>query len=193
MIKHLPGSVYGLLTVKGKGPRAGTRICVCKCGQERVVLIENLSAGRSRSCGSCGRKTHAESDHPEYQAWKSLKQRCLNPKNPAFKDYGGRGISVDPRWEASFQAFLNDVGKKPFKAAQLDRIDNDKGYEPGNCRWVTASQNLSNRRNSVLLTYEGETHTVAEWARRLGIKDLTIRGRLRGGKSVEEALSIHHL
>ena len=93
---------------------------------------------------------HGMRDNPAYQGWSGMKARCYNPNNAAYKDYGGRGIIVCDRWKNSFSLFCKDMGSKPFPKAQLDRIDNDGNYEPGNCRWVSTTTNNQNRRDNVV-------------------------------------------
>jgi hypothetical protein len=97
-----------------------------------------------------GRRTHGMSSTPEYFAWAAMLSRCHNPANPRYDDYGGRGITVCDRWRADFAAFLADVGRRPSPAHSLDRIDNDRGYEPGNCRWATAYVQARNRGRRAL-------------------------------------------
>lgn len=115
--------------------------------------------------------------------------RCTNGKNRRYKDYGGRGIGVCERWY-DFANFLADMGEKP-KGYSLDRIDVNGDYEPGNCRWATATEQARNKRNNTLLTHNGETHTIAEWGDILGIRHTTISTRLHSGWSVERALTPH--
>jgi len=86
-------------------------------------------------------------NHPLYGVWQSMKQRCTNENNHSWAHYGGRGIKVCDRWLDSFDYFREDVGERPFEGAQLDRIDNNGDYKPGNTRWVTAAENMSNRRD----------------------------------------------
>lgn len=112
----------------------------------------------------------------------------MDPKHAAYPNYGGRGIAVCERWLNSPQAFLDDMGMKPTPKHEIDRIDNDGNYEPGNCRWATRKENDRNRRNNRLLTLNGETLTLAEWAEHSGVPDDTLRHRLGVGWSVERAI-----
>ncbi len=96
---------------------------------------------------------HGKSKTPEYKVWLGMKKRCTNPKHKRFHRYGGRGISICKRWEHSFLTFLFDMGLKPFEKAEIDRIDNDGNYEPGNCRWTTSKINNRNKGN-VKLSFE---------------------------------------
>ena len=93
---------------------------------------------------------HGKYGTPEYNAWASIKRRCNNENNPGYKDYGGRGITVCDEWANNFMAFYNDMGKKPFVKAQIDRIDNNRGYYKENCRWTTATNNMRNTRRTVI-------------------------------------------
>ena len=126
---------------------------------------------------------------PEYRAWADMRQRCKNPRNRNFPNYGGRGIGVDPRWDCSFEAFLADVGHRPSADHTIDRVDVDGDYAPGNVRWATDEQQRRNTRRSVLLTFQGRTQCVEDWADELGIHKSTIGGRLRSGWSTDRALA----
>lgn len=128
--------------------------CKCACGTERVVLGNSLHRGKSTNCGCVKRQKMSEVVHghakkrnetPTYQVWKHMIQRCENPKCKDFKYYGDRGISIDPEWRNNFSAFLRDMGARPA-GMTIDRIDNDQGYKPGNCRWATMAQQNSNKR-----------------------------------------------
>ncbi len=125
--------------------------CACKCGSERIVASSNLRSGQSKACG-CVRKKHELSRrdycHYLYHTWVNMKQRCSNPKATCYKHYGGRGIAVCDRWVRSFINFLADMGDKPTLSHTLERIDNDKGYFPENCKWATMIEQNQNKRNN---------------------------------------------
>lgn len=124
----------------------------------------------------------------EYRAWRSMISRCRNPKASSYALYGGRGIAVCERWSV-FDRFLDDMGLKPGPSYSLDRIDNDKGYGPDNCRWVPLSEQSGNRRCCLAIVAFGETNNVAAWARKTGIGESTIRLRIKAGWSHERAVS----
>jgi hypothetical protein len=132
--------------------------CRCDCGNEITVDGRGLRSGASRSCG-CRKSeaivarftTHGHTRGgltPEYQAWRGMKTRCLNPRHHKFPDYGGRGIRVCDEWINSFEAFLAHIGPRPSPEMSVDRIDVDGHYEPGNVRWATPLQQRHNRRDS---------------------------------------------
>lgn len=135
-----------------------------------------------------GKRKHGESRSPEYRAWQMKRLRCHQPSNAAYSGYGDRGITVCDRWMSSVEAFIEDMGRKPSPLHEIDRIDNDKGYEPDNCRWATRKQNDRNRRSNHHLTVNGETLTIAEWAERTGILHSTITKRLAAGWHAERAV-----
>ncbi len=136
-----------------------------------------------------GRLKHGRSESPEYCAWKAMKQRCYNSKHPEYRNWGGRGIRVCRSWLRSFEAFFADMGERPGPGYSLDRIDNDGDYRPGNCRWTTDGVQGNNRRDNIRLAYRGETHTLSEWSRRLGIPRNTLDKRVKTGKSADVCLS----
>src|SRR5690242_5139567 len=143
------GLTFGRLTVIERLPLSHGREeakakCVCECGKTLVTSLHSLRRGATRSCGCLMRDqkraaklTHAGSVTPEYSVWKAIRARCHNPSHGSFERYGGRGISVCEEWRDSFAAFRDHIGPRPSAAHQIDRIDNSRGYEPGNVRWVT--------------------------------------------------------
>jgi DNA-binding transcriptional regulator YiaG len=108
-----------------------------------------------------------------YICWRNMISRCENKNQKDYKYYGGRGIQVCERWRTDFTSFLRDMGEKP-KGMSIDRIDNNGDYEPSNCRWETHTNQMNNKRNSVLITREGLTLNASEWARRIGVDHHTI-------------------
>lgn len=123
-----------------------------------------------------------------YRRWDAMKQRCLNPSSRSYKYYGGRGIKVCKRW-LSFDLFLEDMGE-PDSCLSLERIDNNKGYEPGNCRWDTCKNQANNTRRNHRITINGETRTVQQWADLSGLKANTILTRIRRGWAADEAVGL---
>lgn len=125
-------------------------LCRCKCGNTFKGRGDSLVTKSIRSCG-CARIVHGhfcgDVPTPEYRSWDHMKQRCLNPKNHAFKDYGGRGIRICKRWLKSFTCFLEDMGPRPLNRS-LDRINVNGNYTPSNCRWATSKQQMNNRRDN---------------------------------------------
>jgi hypothetical protein len=123
-----------------------------------------------------------------YKTWRSMRQRCQDANCGSYYKYGGRGISVCDRWQ-KYENFLSDMGEPPSDAHSIDRIDNDRGYEPGNCRWATRLEQANNTRANVRITVGEVTKTVTEWSRIAGIAEPKLRKRLLVGYSPEESLS----
>lgn len=125
----------------------------------------------------------------EYTVWVHMLQRCTNPRCKAWENYGARGISVCERWR-KFELFLEDVGARPSPSHSLDRYPNNNGnYEPGNVRWATRGEQMRNRRNNHLLTFQGETMCLSDWAARLGVTYQMLQGRIAKGQPLEKVLS----
>lgn len=168
--------------------------CLCKiCGKERVIgsgSLKRYSLYPGSTACRCW-KVKGQRETPEYKAWKSMKERCTNTKTPSFASYGGRGITVCSRWARSFKNFLADVGLRPSAKHTLDRFpDNNGNYEPGNVRWATRSEQARNRRSNRIITHEGKSLPLVEWAALTGIRRDTIAARLRRGWSVAKTLSL---
>lgn len=199
----LTGRVFSELTViqesTPKIDSAGRRFtmwkCKCSCGNVRDIQGECLKSGRNKSCG-CFRKkatisrntTHGKYLTPENRTWRQMLNRCKNPNNPSWKNYGGRGIKVCSRWD-SFLLFLEDMGLRPSNAHSIDRFPNNDGdYEPGNCRWATAVEQTRNQRTNRIIEVDGESKCIAEWSELSGISQSAIWWRLKAGWSPKNAI-----
>ena len=125
---------------------------------------------------------------PTYTSWMAMIGRCRTRSRKDFADYGAVGITVCDRWK-SFENFLEDMGERPGRGHQIDRINNARGYEPGNCRWATAKENSRNKTNNHILTYNGLSLCIAEWGDRTGISRKVIHLRIQSGWSTERALT----
>ena len=151
MTKVVAGARFGWLEVKELLPNRKA-LCLCDCGAEKVVFRYNLPRGNTTSCGCAWYekvsqpKKHGGCGSMEYRTWIMMKNRCLNPRARNFDYYGGRGVTISQEWIGSFEKFLADVGPRPTPSHSLDRIDNIKGYGPGNCVWATKKQQANNRR-----------------------------------------------
>lgn len=190
----LPGERFGrLVVIEANGK---SRKCKCDCGSIITVCRTSaLTSGNTQSCGCLrkeitgnNRRKHGMCKTKVYAIWTSMIQRCTNPNNHKFKRYGGRGITVCQRWQESFEAFFQDMGNPPF-GYTLDRINNDGPYSPENCRWADDKTQARNRSNNHILTHQGQSHTIAEWAEELNIPRTTISTRLRLGWDDDKVLS----
>lgn len=185
MVKPLDitGERYGRLVaikrIESKNRRTQWRFR-CDCGSVADIGLEAVRAGATRSCGCLLRETtrnrslkHGHSvgytHSPEWCAWLSAKQRCFNPNDHKYSDYGARGITMHPAWTNDFAAFFAEVGPKPSARHSLDRIDVNGDYAPGNVRWATPKEQSRNRRSNVYVTYKGTKMTLAEFAERVGV------------------------
>lgn len=135
---------------------------------------------------------HGFTHHRLYACYYRMRHRCENPADSSYERYGGRGIKVCDEWKSDIVSFINWGIENGYKEGlSIDRIDNDGDYSPENCRWADAIQQCNNRSTNAFITYNGETHTYAEWSRIVGINQLTIRHRIEKLKwSVEDALTI---
>lgn len=180
------GARFGRLTaLLPLGGHAAKYICVCDCGETKAISAYGMLRGSATSCGcfrrelpSTTKRIHGMYGTREFKAWTEAKQRCHNPKNEKFKWYGARGISVCAEWMDDFAAFYAHIGPCPDDC-ELDRKDNDLGYQPGNVRWATRSQQVMNRRNTVRLRIDGEEITLLEYAQREGIAYGTAWARMK--------------
>ena len=129
---------------------------------------------------------HPKSRTRTYSSWTNMRDRCLNPRNPRYDDYGGRGIRICKRW-LTFENFLADMGTRPANTT-IGRINNDKGYYPANCRWETKAEQYGNMRSNHFVSWNGETKSIGAWARLLGVKQNTLLYRIRRGWRIERVM-----
>lgn len=203
----MKGMKFGRLTViEIAGRDASNNItwrCLCDCGNEKVVPGIYLRVGDTKSCGCLHKEivkrrmsTHGKSKTRLYKVWAGIKSRCNNALTDNYKYYGEKGISICDEWANSFELFsewsyANGYNESaPSQNCTIDRIDNTLPYSPDNCRWVDHIVQCNNQSSNRLFTHNGETHTMAEWARILGIKYTTLRARIRRGHTFEEAISM---
>lgn len=193
--RDLTGSRFTRLTVKGLVRVNQKKVlweCLCDCGRVVRVRAAALNNGNTRSCGCLSVETsrarfttHGHTKGKKfsltYSSWTKMLYRCFDPRCKTFKNYGAKGITVCDRWKNSFAAFLEDMGERPSSAHSIERIHQEAGYEPGNCRWATRREQGKNRTNNVRLTLDGRTMILADWSRELGINYLTLLQRVRRG------------
>lgn len=158
--------------------------CRCECGTERVVDGQSLRNGRSKSCGCWNLEVRSTEGgltmrhRGEYDVYRFMLRRCTDPENESYEGYGGRGITICDRWLESFTNFFEDMGPRPTPKHQLDRIDNNGNYCKENCRWTTKLVQANNTRTNKLIEYNGETKTLADWARQYGLTHDALQTRL---------------
>lgn len=198
--KNEIGKRYGRLIVKSLSDMRSKEkrlhwVCLCDCGVTTIVSGKDLRSGHTVSCGCygltkslthghCSNKIHTR----EYNAWNAMKERCGNPKTSFYHRYGGRGITICDRWINSFENFLEDMGPKP-DGTSLDRKDVNGAYSKSNCRWATSIEQANNTTRSRILSFNGLTMTVSQWARHIGVGPVTLFGMLRAGWTIERCLT----
>lgn len=177
-----PGMRVRMLTVIKKSGRDSSRNilweCRCDCGRAVSVTAHALRTSRI-SCGCTNQGTHHKTNTRLYAIWTSMKRRCYNPHDKSYqKWYGAKGIKMCDEWKNDFMSFHDwSISNGYNDTLSIDRIDCNGNYEPSNCRWVTSQVQAINKSNNVLLTYNGETLTVTDWARRLNVAQATIKRR----------------
>lgn len=202
-IKDRIGVKYGRLTaikiVEGKKPIYW--LCQCDCGNYDEVRASNLQSGAVKSCGCLNNEAitkHNQAHSRLYKVFNSLKQRCINPNNKGYKNYGARGIKVCEEWldkESGFINFYNwamangyDENAK-FQECTIDRIDVNGNYEPNNCRWISNKEQALNKTDSRTFKYKGRKQTLKEWSKELNVSYKTLQYHTHKGQSIEEILS----
>lgn len=187
------------------GNRYTQWLCNCECGNQVVSRTAYIKSGNTKSCGcltSLRAKqhikilnqqqiTHNNSNDRLYGIWINMKHRCNNINDPRYDDYGGRGISICDEWVHSYENFRDwSISNGYSEYLSIDRIDVNGNYEPSNCRWATNKEQQNNMRSNRFLTYNGETHTISEWAEITGINKSTISKRInRSSWPIERALT----
>jgi hypothetical protein len=163
---------------------------VCVCGNKRKLnqsqLLQRQSCGCTRTYDHL--KKHMGSKTAEYKTWQGMRQRCNNSNDGAYSNYGERGIRVCDSWNNSFENFLNDMGKKPSANYTLDRIDVEGNYTKENCRWADKKTQGNNRRNNIVIEYNGIKQTLTQWANMLNVNPLTMVSRNRANWPIEKML-----
>lgn len=174
----------------------------CECGTEKRILRKHVVSGRVVSCGCHKRRmsriTNRKHGHTvgytpsrTYRSWTNMISRCENPNTPNYKEYGALGVTICARWRDSFEAFLADMGERPPRMS-LDRIKNDLGYEPGNCRWATLKTQAQNRSTTIWVEHVGERLCLLDFAAKMEVNYRNLRERVvnRGEDAVVAAMSI---
>ena len=191
------GDKYGRLTIiEGPFSMNGRRFkCQCECGHQPLVNVTQLRqrAERGGGCVKCYHSLrghgYGSSSNPTYSKYQAMKQRCVNPKNKSYPNYGGRGIQVCDRWMNSFESFLADMGECPADDATIERKDSDGDYEPENCIWLSKAKQARNMRSNMKVEIDGMTfNTLIEACEHYGMNPGTVRQRLHYGFSIERAL-----
>lgn len=203
--KDITGQRFGRLTAiryshTGKENRA-VWLCKCDCGRYVAVPGKSLRTGNTTSCGCLNIENsterivkfntkHGKAHTRLFRVWASMMTRCNNPNATNYRDYGGRGIRVCEEWETDFNAFYTWAIENGYKddakrgIYTVDRIDNDKGYSPENCRLASSLEQANNRRSTHFITYKGETKGRAQWARHFG-KSAGVFDKLTDDEAIE--------
>lgn len=172
-------------------------VCLCDCGSVKVVRQDHLIRGEVVSCGCYQKeiagdinKSHGMKNTRIYRIWRNMRSRCENNRLPQYADWGGRGIAVCDEWRDFEGFYVWAMGNGYNDTLSIDRIDNDRGYYPENCRWVTAREQALNRRSNTYITHNGVTKHISEWDKDIGSKKSgRVRARLNAGWSVEKAVT----
>lgn len=189
-VVDLTGRRFGKLVVLHMEGRIGNHIawvCKCDCGNiTKPITGNNLKNGHVKSCG-CEYKKHEMTGSRLYSIWTGAITRCYNEKHTNYTRYGNRGIKMCDEWKDDFRAFRDwAIANGYSEELTLDRIDANGDYEPSNCRWATWEEQGNNRRNSILIEYDGKMKSLSQWAKETGIAYYTLRRRYYKGWSAEQ-------
>lgn len=172
-------------------------LCKCYCGNNFVVRATDIRTGNTKSCGCLNKKLagdrarkHGNRNSRLYNIWNNMKMRCSNINSINYKNYGGRGIKVCEEWNEYFESFYYWAMNSGYNVnLTLDRIDNNKDYNPNNCRWIDYKRQGNNKRNNHILEYKNKKHSIAEWSDITGIPYDALWSRIKKGWDVEKALT----
>lgn len=197
-LRDLTGYKFGRLTVVERVENKNGHVmwrCSCECGNEKITRADALLTSRTQSCGCFNREQsakvhtkHGESKIRLHHIWRKIRSRCSDTNNSRYMDYGGRGIRVCSDWD-SYETFRQWALENGYRDdLTIDRIDVDGNYDPTNCRWITNQEQQNNRRDNHYITYNGEKHTITEWARIYGLSENALVHRVQRGWDIERAL-----
>lgn len=192
-VVNIIGQRFGRLVVlentNQKAHGSTVHKCVCDCGN--IILVPNsyLTGGHTKSCGCLSRETHTthgKSDTRLYSIFSSMKRRCYLKTDLAYKDYGGRGITICDEWLDDFSTFYDWALSHGYTDnLTIDRIDVNGNYEPMNCRWIERGEQPKNTRRNIVISYCGETHILSDWSRKMGIPMTTLSRRYKQFNDLE--------
>lgn len=211
--EDLTGRKFGRLTVleqaedyvSPKGTHCTRWLCECSCKNHNKIIVNGyaLRRGETKSCGCLknnkyedirlyNQEYHKDVDFTRLlKIWNDMYRRCNKPTHKRYDDYGGRGITVCEEWNNSFEEFYYWAISNGYNnSLTIDRIDNDKGYSPNNCKWSTYEEQANNKRSCHYITYNGETHTIKEWGKINNINPTTIRTRIHAGWNEIDAITL---
>lgn len=201
-VVSLNGRRFGRLLVLCRAENLHNRVawkCICNCGNIKTATSSDLKSGKVLSCGCLRKETAAKTGKSNtmhgmtktrlWQIWSSMKQRCHNKNSPHYQNYGARGITVCDEWKQGFEAFGEWALSNGYQDnLTLDRIDNNLGYYPDNCRWATWKQQENNRRDTVMVVIGGLERTLTDWSEFSGIARATLSERIRNNWPEHELL-----
>lgn len=199
-LKDITGYKFNGCTVISRASNKGKYTawnCICRCGNQFIARSGDIKSGNTKSCGCYCKeisgdkaRTHGKRETRLYTIWSNMKSRCINTNNVNYKNYGGKGITICNSWMNSFENFYKWAIKNGYKDnLTIDRIDNNDDYKPENCRWADYKSQERNRTNNHVITYNGRTLSMAEWAEITGIPYKTLWKRIKDGWSAEKALT----
>lgn len=201
----LTGERFGRLTVVRRGKtvkRPNSRgtltywVCKCDCGNRKEILAYDLRKGVTTSCGCYQRQrskeanaTHGATESRLYNTWSHMKGRCLNPNDGSFGRYGGDGVSVCTEWLNSFETFRDWAMANGYRDdLTIDRIDGTKGYEPSNCRLATTEVQNNNKKNNIIVEYNGESMTLGQLSKAVSVDYCKLWRCIKSGMDVDAAI-----